>query len=393
MLSTHKIRLDPTNKQIGTLNRYMGAARWVYNQTKVLSEKHYSETGKGLSKYDLRNKVVQELKPANPWLYEVPKGVTNYAVFNYHSALTEFFIGRNKYPKFHSRKDGNGSFSIENDKVKVDGKKIRLPLLGWVRMVESLRFNGSIKTITVTQHNHKFYASLTVEIEQIPLPQTGGAVGVDVNLSAIVDSNSNYYLQPRAYKVAERKLKRLQKMVSRKQQGSQNQKKAIRKLADAHKRITNIRSDFAHKLSHHYVKENSIIGIETLSVANMLKNHKLAKHVQDAGFSQFLRMLKYKAVMHDRLIVEANRFYPSSKTCSNCGIVKTKLSLSERRFTCEECGFNSHRDENAAINLFNLAVGFTENKNACGENVSLNENFLAQQFSEKQETIAIYKNR
>lgn len=371
MLKTHKIRLDPTRSQAEDLYRFMGAARWVYNQTKDLSEAHYEATGKTLSKYDLRNKFIAEVKqkPENAWLYEVPKGVTIFACFNYYDALTRFFKKQNKFPKYHSKHKSSDSFSVENDKVKVQGKKIRLPLMGWVKMRETLRFEGKIKLVTVTHKNGHYDVALTVEASYEPYPQTGAAIGIDLNLHDIVDSDNVHHVQPRAYKANARKLARLQRQFSKTVKGSNRRNKARKKLAKQHERVANIRQDHLHKLSHKYVKDNSLIGVETLNVSGMLKNKKLAKHIADAAFATFLRYLEYKSLLHNRVFRKADRFFPSSKTCSTCGAVRTKLSLSERVFICEnmDCGVSLDRDFNAALNLLHFAVGFTEKQNAHGD--------------------------
>lgn len=175
-------------------------------------------------------------------------------------------------------------------------------------------------------------------------------VGIDLNVKSIVDSNGTHYAQPRSLERNLVRLKRLSKAYSRTQKGSRNQEKARLRLARLHLRVVNQRSDAQHKLSSSLVRDNSFLFVESLNVAGMIKNHKLARVIADSSFSDFLRQLSYKAVNHDRIITPVGQYYPSSKTCSECGTVRAKLSLAERVFACE-CGVVLDRDENAAINI------------------------------------------
>ena len=180
-------------------------------------------------------------------------------------------------------------------------------------------------------------------------------------------SEGIYYENSKALKRYERKLKRLQRQLSRKVKGSRNYQKIRTKLAKLHYRITSIREDAQHKVTTTIVNNASRIGIESLNVAGMLKNHRIAKALSDASLSSFLSMLKYKAERIGVKIVEANTFYPSSKTCSRCGIVDSDLSLSDRTYHCSACGHTQDRDLNAAINLRTLAAGHAESINAPGD--------------------------
>lgn len=351
-IMAHKIRLTINNKQASFLNRCFGTSRWVYNQSLEMNQRMYAEGKKFPSKYNYRNLFIQEIKknPVNAWLYEVPKSVTEYAVFNYHDAMKRFFKGQAKYPKYHKKGKARDSFTLGNDNIKIDGKRVRLPLIGWLRMRENVRFEGKIQSITVSRTADQYYISFTIDTIIEPSPQTGSMIGVDLNVASIVDSNDTHYPQPRSLERNLAKLKRLNKAFSRTQKGSRNRAKVRVKLARLHATITNQRADAHHKLSTNLVRDNSFIFTESLNVAGMLRNHKLARVIADSRFGEFLRQLSYKALNHERIITPVGRFYPSSKTCSECGTVRTKLSLSERVFTCD-CGLITDRDYNAALNI------------------------------------------
>lgn len=352
-LLAHKIRLVVNDKQISFLNRCFGTSRWVYNKSIELNQKRYAEGHKLPSKHKYRNIFVKEVKqdPTNAWLYEVPKSVTEYAIFNYYDAMQRYFKKQNKFPKYHKKNKSRDSFTIGNDKIKVDGKGVRLPLIGWVKMREAVRFTGKIKSATITRVADHYYISFLVDTVIKPTAQTGAMVGVDLNVKSIVDSNGLHHDQPRSLQRNLKKMRRLNQELSRKQKGSRNRERARVKLARLHLRIANQRSDVHHKLSHSLIRDNSAIFIESLNVKGMLKNPKLARVIADSAFGEFLRQLNYKSVLHDRQVIPVGRFYPSSKTCSACGEVRTTLSLSERVFTCD-CGFTADRDENAAENIF-----------------------------------------
>ena len=231
-------------------------------------------------------------------------------------------------------------------------------------MFQSLRYLGTICKVVISKHGHRWFASILVdtviddtspEIRELP------TVGVDVGIKHLaVTSEGVYYENPKALKRYKRKLKRLQRQLSRREKGSRNWHKTKAKLAKLHYRITCIRQDAQHKATTTIVNRASRIGIESLNVAGMLKNHRLAKALSEASLSSFLSMLKYKAERMGAKIIEADTFYPSSKTCSTCGTVNSDLSLSDRTYHCSVCGHTQDRDLNAAINLRNVAMGHTE---------------------------------
>ncbi len=253
--------------------------------------------------------------------------------------------------------------------IRVTVEKIKLPRLGWLKLKEKnyLPTNSKILSATVSEHAGRWFVSLLVE-EDVPEPTPSNqACGVDVGIThlATLDDGTTFE-NPKAIRTLEEQLQRQQRIVSRRQKGSQNRKKAVGRLQRIHKKIMNMRKDAIHKATTTIVRRYGVIGIESLNVTGMLKNHKLAKSIADASFSEFQRQLKYKSDWNGRTLVEVDRFYPSSKTCSQCGWRHDALALSDRVFRCEQCGLVIDRDRNAALNLKQYTASFA-GINACGE--------------------------
>ena len=305
------------------------------------------------------------------WCSEMSQNVSKNAIYtNLKDAIDRWQSGQNRFPKFKKRSHGQ-SYQADSGRgtITVVGQRIKLPKIGWVRMFQPLRFLGTICKVVISKQGHRWFASILVDtvVDDTP-PEIRGlpTVGVDVGIKHLaVTSEGVYFENPKALKHYERKLKRLQRQLSRKVKGSRNWYKLKDKLAKLHYRIMCIRQDAQHKASTAIINNVSCIGIESLNVAGMLKNHRLAKALSDASLSSFLEMLKNKAERINVKIVEADTFYPSSKTCSHCGAVDNDLSLSDRTYHCSVCGHTQDRDLNAAINLRTLAVGHTERLNAC----------------------------
>ena len=383
VIRTHKIRLKtPNNVQSSRLNQAYGTCRFAYNQAKALSDKSYELTGKALGKLALRNLFVQEVKknPDNSWLYNFPKSIVEEAVFDYHQSLSMFFKRGSGRPSFSKRDDTRGSFSLNNNQFSVIGKVLKIAKLGTFNLTEPLRFKGHILSATVSRKGKHHYVSIVVRTSYSPLPHFGNAVGVDLNIHSIDDSDGNSWEHVQHLKKDLRRLKRAQQSLSRKQKGSNNRKKARRKVAKIHEQITNRRNDAHHKLSHTIVKDNSLIGVEDLNVSGMLKNRRLARAISDASFYSFLEKVKYKAKLNNREVIEIGRFFPSSKLCSQCGSKKANLTLSDRTYVCdnEECSAVLPRDLNAAINIreealrlssLDSSTGGLPESQACGQDV------------------------
>jgi len=393
MLIAHKIALTPNNVQATYFARAAGTARFAYNWALAEWQRQYEacKTDTALpkpSQMALRRQLNGIKGEQFPWMLEVTKNAPQMAIIQLGAAFKNFFAGRTKYPKF--RKKGlHDRFSLTNDQFSIDGSRIRIPHLGWVRMRETLRFTGKIMSATVSRVADKWFVSITVDTpddSRLPKAENQGAVGVDLGVSALATlSTGEIVTGPKAHKALLSRLRRLSRGLSRKVKGSENRKQAKLKLARLHARIGNVRSDGLHQLTTELTRRFHTIGIEHLNVRGMVKNRHLSRAVSDMGFFEFRRQLDYKAAQRGGMIVVADRWYPSSKTCSACGHRLETLSLSVRDWTCPECGSVHDRDVNAAINLRNLAVSSTVS--ACGEEGSgLGRKLKAKPASVKQES-------
>jgi putative transposase len=358
----HKIRLCPNNKQANYFARACGCARFAYNWGLSEWQKQY-KAGEKPTPYGLKKYFNAIKKKEFPWISEVTKCAPEGAFVNLGKAFQGFFqnvkAGKKPgYPRF-KKKGKKDSFYIANDKVQFDGKRVRIPKLGWVGIREALRFDGKILSATVSKTAGMWFLSVNVESE-VPDPIANGPVlGVDVGIKALaVASDGREFENPKALRAGQSRIRLLQKSVSRKQKGSQNRKKAIHKLQRQHYRVSCIRKDAIHKATTTITKSCSVLGIESLNVQGMLRNHKLAGALSDASLSEFHRQIEYKSRWNGVSVVRADPFYPSSKTCSACGSIKADLKLSDRTYECA-CGFKIDRDLNAALNLRDLAVGST----------------------------------
>ncbi len=358
--------------------RCCGTARFVYNWALADRKARYEE-GNPTNLYE-QKKRFNALKDAEfPWLRKsAPYVVTESAFDNLNRAYENFFrrtrgIGKASFPKFKSRKNGLGSFTLRGF-IYIEATRIRLPKIGWVRLKEHayLPTTGvKLLSVTVSEQASRWYISAQVEEPDKDIaPATGPVLGIDVGLKYLaVCSDGTVFNNPKPLKNAQRRLRRQQRELSRRQKGSKNREKARRRVAKTHARIANIRRDTIHKLTHHVTvkAKPAVIVIEDLNVAGMMKNHHLAGAVADAGLAEIRRQILYKAQWHGIDVVMAGRFYPSSKTCSACGSVKPLLRLSERTFVCEKCGIVIDRDLNAALNLMQLSTAKHAGSDACGE--------------------------
>lgn len=372
MLIAHKIALDLNNVQASHMARAAGVARFAYNWALAEWQKQYeaSKLDASLpkpSEMALRRQLNALKREQFPWMLEVTKCAPQLAIKQLGAAFQNFFAKRAKYPNFR-RKGVHDRFSLSNDQFAVDGARLRIPNLGWVRMCESLRFCGKLMSATVSRAADRWFVSITVETESTPVAQAEnqGAVGVDLGVSALATLSTGEVVPgPKAHKALLGRLQRLSRSLSRKVKGSANRKKAKAKLGRLHSRISDIRKDALHKLTTAVTRRFHTVGIEDLNVRGMVQNRNLARSVSDMGFFEFRRQLEYKAAQRGGIVVAADRWYPSSKTCSACGYKLDALPLAVRQWSCPVCGADHDRDVNAAINLKNLAVSSTVS--VCGE--------------------------
>ena len=372
MILAHKIQLDSNNKQSTYLAKACGVARFAYNW--ALAEwKKRSESGEKVSEVKLRRELNAIKREQFPWMMEVTKCAPQLAIKDLGKAFANFFAKRAEFPQF-KKKGHKDSFALSNDQFAIKGKAIRIPNLGYVRMTEELRFDGKIMGATISRKADRWFIAIQVEIPD-PSPihsSESQAVGVDLGVKDLaVLSDGTKITGSKPHKALLSRLRRLNKSLSRKQgakkgdKKSNNFRKAQANLSRLHARISNIRNDETHKLTTMLTEKYGKIGIENLNVSGMAKNHRLARAVLDMSFYEFRRQLEYKSKMKGGHVILADRFYPSSKTCSDCGHKYSELNLSMREWTCPICSTTHDRDLNAAINLRNIAGSYSVS--ACGE--------------------------
>lgn len=384
MQRTHRIRLYPNNRQSTYFARCCGVARFAYNwglarwNEMYAAHKANPDENPQPTRFVLNKELNSIKREKFPWMMEVTKYAPQVAIINLGRAYENYFNKRADEPT-KKRKGVHDSFYIGSDMIAVVGDRVKIPglgrfmdgrqKLGWVKMAERLRYaNAKIICATVSRTADDWFISITCEVPEekpIEIADRKDAVGIDVGVGEYVMSDGEFHQVPRAYRQAMRRLRRAQQSLSRKKKGSRNRWKQKRRIARIHQRIADVRGDWLHKLSNEITKNYKTVVLEDLNVRGMERNHHLALSVTDAAFGEFRRQVEYKAKQNGCNLVFADRWYPSSKTCSHCGAVKANLPLSERVFRCDECHFVCHRDLNAAINLKNLAASSAVS--ACGE--------------------------
>lgn len=370
MLLAHKIALDPKTAQLSYFQRAAGTKRFAYNWALAEWKRQYKAGGTP-SEVVLRQQLNAIKREQFPWMYDVGKCVVQEAIIDLGTAFRAFFEKRGRYPRF-KRRDDKASFCAANEvgTFRTNGKWLKLPKAGWIRMREAVRFSGPLKRVTISREGDRWFASIMVETDDVkPVDQPMPFVGIDLGvktLAAISTGDADKNVEgPKAHTAALKRLRRANKALARKRRLSANWRKAKRRLARVHTRIANIRRDATHKLTTHLAKTFKAIGIEDLNVKGMASNRCLSRAVMDGGFFELRRQLNYKTRLYGSRLVIADRWYPSSKTCSCCGVVKETLDLSQRTYHCDDCGLEIDRDINAARNLAHLAASSAAT--ACGE--------------------------
>ncbi|MUG95304.1 IS200/IS605 family element transposase accessory protein TnpB [Scytonema sp. UIC 10036] len=365
MLLGFKTELKLNNQQRTNLAKHCGVARhawnWGLGLTKQIldwNKANPTEKIKFPTAIDLHKWLVALVKPECPWYYECSKSTPQMALRALRVAWKDFFEKKKGVPKFQ-KKGRQDSFTLEGS-IKIKGvKKIQVPVIGVLKTYEKLPQEDEIKTCTISREADRWFISFRFDQspEDLKLEETWffPTVGVDLGILNLATLSTGEIIEgAKSYKKFKDKLSRMQWLNRHKVIGSANWNSAQMQIAKLHKKIANIRKDTLHKLTTLLAKNHGVVAIEDLNVSGMMANHKLAASIADMGFFEFRRQLTYKCEFYGTKLVIADRWFPSSKTCSNCGTLKKELSLKERTFNCE-CGLSVNRDLNAAINLKNYS--------------------------------------
>lgn len=378
MLRAHKIRLDPTRAQAAYFAKACGVARFAWNWALSEWQRQYEahKADPNLPRptaFDLCRQMNAIKREQFPWMAEVTKCAPESGILNLGVAFKNWFdslSGKRRGPKMGAprfkKKGRHDSFKVTSTKFSVEGSRVRIPCLGWVRMRESLRFSGRPISLTVSRTADAWFAAITVETDDVPARcESQAAVGVDLGVKtlAVFSDDRPDVAGPKAMAVLLGRLRRASRAHSRKVKGSANRKKSARRLARLHWRIECRRNDALHKLTNMLTREYGWVAIEDLNVRGMLGNRSLARRVADAGFGEFRRQLEYKAALRGVTVSVVSRWLPSSKTCSECAVVNDALTLADRRWKCAGCGAEHDRDKNAARNILAASCAVS----ACGE--------------------------
>ena len=377
----YKYRIYPNTAQEHQILRFFGCCRFVYNHFLEVRKRSYEEDGVSLS-YFKTSAMLTELKagPEHRWLHECDSMALQEALQDLDRAYQNFFSKRAGYPRYHRKHAPWQSYRTRNqsDGLRIVGNTIVLPKLGAVKAKISRLPNGCIEYATVSRTpTGKYFVSLFVKDEVVPMPNGGGKIGIDAGVRALyTGSDGKAVHSPAPLRAYEKKLRREQRRLSRRIEADiagrdakhrpiwkrplsecRNVQKQRRRVARVHEKIADIRNDFLQKESTRLVRENQVIGLEDLDVRGMLRDRRLAKSISDASMGEFIRMIEYKAYAYGTQVIRVPRFYASSQICSCCGYKNPAVKdLRVREWTCPECGAFHDRDVNAAVNILNKAV-------------------------------------
>jgi putative transposase len=362
-----RFELDPNNVTLTLLRKHAGAARFAWNWSLARRiERFKTEEGKlKFTNAIAEHRALNAIKGTDfPWMYEVSKCAPQEALRNLDKAFKSFWKRRKEgvgFPKFKKKYLSKDSFRLTGS-IEVQDRYVKLPRLGTLRVKEKIagRVTGKILSATISREADRWFVSLnTVSEVKDPEPVSGPACGIDFGISTFATLSSGHMTQkvtaPNPLKSSLARLARAQRNHSRKKKGSNNRRKSAQKIARIHARIANVRKDFLNKFTTELAKTKSCIGVEDLNVQGMSRNHTLARSILDQGWAEARRQLEYKAIGYGSWLFIADRFFPSSKICNDCGLKRSKLDLSVREWVCVGCTVIHDRDENAAKNLEDVA--------------------------------------
>jgi putative transposase len=361
MLKAFKFQLLPTEQQKVLLMQHFGCRRFVWNYFLNKRKDEYLNNKKTLNYYDCANQLtILKTDDDYVWLKDVNSQMLQHTLRDLDTAYNRFFRKIAKFPNFKS-KHNRQSFRVPQHIVVEDGK-IYFPKFKEGIKVNVHREFGEIAFITISRTpTGKFFVALTCECKEAKkLKPTKNNIGVDLGIKEFaVCSNGDKFANPKHYQKVEKNLKFNQRVLSKRVKGGTSRNKQRIKVALLHERVANSRLDFLHKLSKKLIDENQVICVEDLNVKGMMSNHKLAKAIATTGWGEFLRQLTYKSEWYGRTVVVIDRFFPSSKTCNNCGYIKEDLSLKDREWECESCKVHIDRDLNASLNILQQGLNMT----------------------------------
>lgn len=397
---SHKIELVPNNKQKTYFHKAFGCARLAYNWGLAEWQRRYKE-GERINAYRLKKAFNAIKKNEYPFVYEVTKYAVEQPFINLNKAFCKFFNDLKKgvvsYPQFKKKKDNEGSFYIGGEVVSLSDinlnsknfknapynekqkrQYLKVPNLGWVKMTERLRFIGKINGIVISQKGGKYFASFNMQITEDEYKRThpkvcsdkaNRKVGIDFGIkSVLVLSDGIAIDNPKPLKKNFRKIKKISRQLDKREHArtkqeclkgkkkSKNYRRLSVNLSNACRKVANIRRDFIQKVTTVLTTHYSYIALEDLNVKGMMQNHRLAQSVSDVAFGELRRQVEYKSKLNGVKVLKADRFYPSSKTCSVCGNIKKDLKLRDRTYYCNKCGAIIDRDYNASLNLLSLII-------------------------------------
>ena len=379
MIKSIKVMLIPNNKQKTKMFQYVGTSRFAYNWALARQQENYKNGGKFIQDGELRKEFTQLKKGEKyKWLNSISNNVTKQAIKDACESYKRFFKGQSKFPKFKSRKKSKPSFYQDNCKIKFSNTHVKLEgftsskkqnkqKLNWIKLSENNKIPTNCKYINprVTFDGINWWISVGIEYENNHEIPTNNGIGIDLGIKDLaICSDENVYKninKTKKVKKLEKKRRRLQRQISRKyelnREGRSYKKtsniiKSEKKLLKSNHKLTNIRHNYIHQTTTEIINRKPMfIVLEDLNVMGMMKNKHLSKAIQQQCFYEFYRQIQYKALWNNIKVIEADRFYPSSKTCSECGSIKKDLKLSDREYVCTECGCVIDRDKNASINL------------------------------------------